>query len=63
MSHHSTEVINAGDPSEQQYPKDKVMINDGEMVINKTSWEPSGKNKIEHRHQKHPDEQSHNRKN
>jgi hypothetical protein len=45
-----------GLPTEQQYPPGEVKINDGEKLLNKTSWEPSGKNKIEHRHQKHPEE-------
>lgn len=45
-----------GAATEQQYPPGEVKINEGEKVLNKTSWEPSGKNKIEHRHEKHPDE-------
>ncbi len=61
MSHKKTEAEGItddlrGDPTEQQYPPERIFVNDGEKVYNKTSWEPSGKNKIEHRHQKHPDE-------
>lgn len=48
-----------GSATEQQYPPGEVKVIEGERVLNKTSWEPSGKNKIEHRHQKHPDEYKH----
>jgi hypothetical protein len=52
-----------GAATEQQYPPGEVKINEGEKVLNKTSWEPSGKNKIEHRHEKHPEEYKHSQGN
>jgi hypothetical protein len=44
--------------NEQQYPEFPVLRDEK----NKTSWMPSGKNKAEHRHLKHPEEYQKRRK-